>query len=86
MQNIFKNNDINQNINQNTAELKVIEYINKYLQELQRHFDISDRKMRYILYKIYKDSSLVNKFIKSVKNKFSVAIIKYVKKRNRKWN
>lgn len=36
-------------------EKKVREYIAKYLKELQRHFDVPDRKMRLIVYKIYKD-------------------------------
>ena len=36
-------------------EKKVREYIAKYLKELQRHFDVPDRKMRLIIYKIYKD-------------------------------
>ena len=42
---------------QNSDEKKVREYINKYIKELQRHFDMSDRKMRIILYKVYKDLS-----------------------------
>jgi hypothetical protein len=46
-----------QKLNQTESpdEKKVREYIAKYLKELQRHFDVSDRKMRLIVYKIYKD-------------------------------
>lgn len=45
-------------------ELRVKEYINKYIKELQRHFDMSDRKMREILYVVYKELSPYN-FIKT---------------------
>ena len=37
-------------------ELKVKEYINNYIKELQRHFDVSDKRMRAIIYSVYKDS------------------------------
>jgi len=42
-------------------ELKVKTYINNYLEELKRHFDMSDKKMRYIIYKIYKERSPIYK-------------------------
>ena len=43
-----------QKLNQTESpdEKKVREYIAKYLKELQRHFDVPDRKMRLIVYKI----------------------------------
>ena len=53
--------------NVNPDEIKVKEYMGKYIKELQRHFNLSDRKMRIILYKVYKDLSPFNflkKFIK----------------------
>lgn len=61
----------------NSIEPKVKEYLYKYLKELQRHFDISDRKMRIILYRIYKDTSNFNLFIKFIKKKLSVLKSKY---------
>jgi len=48
---------------QNFEELKVQEYIKKYVQELQRHFDMSDNKIRVILYRVYKELAPIN-FIK----------------------
>jgi len=48
---------------QNFEELKVQEYIKKYVKELQRHFDMSDKKIRIILYRVYKELSPIN-FIK----------------------
>ena len=42
-------------------EIKVKEYINNYLNELKRHFDMPDNKMRSILYNIYKDKSSISK-------------------------
>ncbi len=44
-------------------ERKVKEYINRYLKELQRHFDMSDSRIRTIIFSIYKDLSPYN-FIK----------------------
>jgi len=48
---------------ENFEELKVQEYIKKYVQELQRHFDMSDNKIRVILYRVYKELAPIN-FIK----------------------
>ena len=42
-------------------EIKDKEYINNYLNELKRHFDMPDKKMRSILYNIYKDTSSISK-------------------------
>ena len=47
-------------LEQECNEIKVKEYINKYIKELQRHFDVSDKKMRLILFKVYKDLSPLN--------------------------
>lgn len=44
-------------------ERKVKEYINRYLKELQRHFDMSDSRIRTIIFSIYQDLSPYN-FIK----------------------
>ncbi len=56
----------------NLEDLKVKEYMDKYIKELQRHFDMSDNRMRIILYKIYKELSPFG-FIKTFfKNQISV--------------
>ena len=48
----------------NFEEIKVQEYIKKYVQELQRHFDMPNKQIRTILYRVYKDLSPAN-FIKT---------------------
>ncbi len=48
---------------ENFEEMKVQEYIKKYVRELQRHFDMSDNKIRVILYRVYKELAPIN-FIK----------------------
>ena len=40
MQKFFDKN----NLEETYKELRVKEYINKYIKELQRHFDMSDKK------------------------------------------
>ena len=50
----------NNTLKDNYKELRVKEYMKKYIKELQRHFDVSDKKMRLILYKVYKDLSPLN--------------------------
>lgn len=66
-------------------EIKVKEYISKYIDELQRHFDLPDYKMREIVYKVYKDLSPF-KFLKDfIKNAINMIKSEYniiVKKRN----
>ncbi len=42
-------------VQENSQEIKVKEYINKYIKELQRHFEVPDKKMRLLLYEVYKD-------------------------------
>lgn len=61
MQKFFNHN---KTLEETYKENRVKEYINKYIKELQRHFDMSDRKMRLILYKVYKELSPLN-FIKT---------------------
>lgn len=56
--------DKNKTLEETYKEKRVKEYINKYIKELQRHFDMSDYKMRLILYKVYKELSPFN-FIKT---------------------
>lgn len=69
MQSFFKENKSAFEIQQ---DKKAQEYINKYLKEVQRHFDMSDRRMRFIIYKIYKELS-PSYFIKVfVKNKLDM--------------
>ena len=50
----------NKTLDETYKELRVKEYIKKYIKELQRHFDMSDKKMRLILFKVYKDLSPLN--------------------------
>ena len=50
----------NKTLEETYKELRVKEYIKKYIKELQRHFDVSDKKMRLILFKVYKDLSPLN--------------------------
>ena len=50
----------NKTLDETYKELRVKEYIKKYIKELQRHFDVSDKKMRLILFKVYKDLSPLN--------------------------
>ena len=79
MQNLFrryKNPD-------NYTEIKAKEYIYKYMKELQRHFDLSDNKMRNILYKIYQDTGKLSLLIKFMKKKLSVLKSKYIHKKRK---
>lgn len=65
--------DKNKSLEESYKETRVKEYINKYIKELQRHFDISDIKMRSIIYKVYKDLSpfnLIKSWIYMVKSKY----------------
>lgn len=72
----------NKTLEQTYKEKRVKEYINKYIKELQRHFDVSDNKMRLILYKVYKELSpfsfiktwiymLKSKYIEKLKERFN---------------
>lgn len=52
-------------------EIKVQEYIKKYVKELQRHFDMSDNKIRMVLYRVYKELapwSFIKKTVYMVKS------------------
>ena len=54
-------------------EIRVKEYIIRYIKELQRHFDMPDKKMREILYKVYKELSplsFIKSWISMVKSKY----------------
>ena len=64
-------------------EIKVKEYINNYLNELKRHFDLSDKKMRSILYNIYKDTNSISKIRSSVKKYMSMVKSFYIKQLKR---
>jgi len=67
---------------ENEKEIKIKEYMNNYIFELQRHFDLSDRKMRIILHKIYKEKSPLN----VIKNWFSMVKSCYQEKlKETKW-
>lgn len=41
----------------NPEDLKVKEYMDKYIKELQRHFDMPDKRMRNIIHEIYREFS-----------------------------
>jgi len=64
-------------------EIKVKEYINKYLNELQRHFDMPDKKMRLIIYDVYKDLSPLSKLSCFIKKHISMVKSFCVKKFNK---
>ena len=69
----MKNFFDNKTIEENYKEARVKEYINKYIKELQRHFDMSDKKMRSIIYKVYQDLSpfnLIKSWIYMIKSKY----------------
>ena len=62
----------NKTLEQVYNEAKVKEYMNKYIKELQRHFDVSDYDMRSIIFCIYKELSpfnFIKKWISMVKSK-----------------
>lgn len=77
MQNLFNKN---KTLEETFKEARIKEYINKYIQELQRHFDVSDKKMRSILYKVYQDLSPFN----LIKNWIYMLKSKYIKRINLK--
>ena len=66
----------NKTLEETYKELRVKEYIKKYIKELQRHFDMSDKKMRLILLSVYKDLSPLN----IIKNWIYMIKSKYVEK------
>ncbi|MBQ8848200.1 MAG: hypothetical protein IJ003_04575 [Candidatus Gastranaerophilales bacterium] len=63
---------------ENLEEIKIREYIYKYIKELQRHFDMSDKKMRLILYQVYKD--LTPSFLKDFMKKICSMIKSFYRK------
>ena len=68
----------------NLEDLKVKEYMDKYIKELQRNFDVPDRRMRLILYKIYKEFSPYNFFKNFLKNQLDMIKSLYSQKFNLK--
>ena len=76
--------DKNKSLEESYKELRVKEYINKYIKELQRHFDMSDKKMRLILYKVYKELGPLN-FIKSWIYMLKSKCIEKIKSEGNKW-
>ena len=74
MKNFFNKNKAPEEI---YKEIRVKEYINKYIKELQRHFDVSDKRMRSIIYKVYQDLSpfnLIKSWIYMIKSKYTKRI------------
>ncbi len=53
-------------------ETKIKNYITNYLLELQRHFDMSDKMMRIILYKVYREKRPISKIKKFIKKYMSM--------------
>ena len=64
----------------NEKDLKVIEYLKNYIRELQRHFDMSDRKMRIIILKVYRDMHPFSILKKIIKN--PISMISFNKNKN----
>lgn len=54
------------NPEENHTDKRVKEYISCYLKELQRHFDITDKKMRTLIYQIYQELKPLNFFKKNI--------------------
>ena len=44
-----------QNLEETFTDYKIKDYLNKYLKELQRHFNITDKKMKKLLLDVYHD-------------------------------
>ena len=44
-----------QNLEEIYTDYKIKDYLNRYLKELQRHFNISDRRMKFLLLEVYRD-------------------------------
>ena len=63
----------NKTLDETYKELRVKEYIKKYIKELQRHFDMPDKKMCLIIYKVYQDLrplNLIKTWIYMLKSKY----------------
>jgi len=71
MQNFFRN-FMNKNEEKIFEELKIKEYILRYIKELQRHFDLPDSRLKAVIGSIYRDFSFLNKAKTMMKNKFEV--------------
>ncbi len=65
-------------------DLKVKEYMDKYIKELQRHFDVSDKRMRTILYQVYQEFSPYNFLKNFLKNQITMIKSLYNQKFNLK--
>lgn len=62
---------------ENEKDIKVKEYINKYVKELQRHFEVPDKHMRFLLKEVYKDlapQSLINNLISMIKSFYNTKL------------
>ena len=61
----------------NFEDVKIKEYINKYVKELQRHFDIEDKRMQILLKEVYqefKPKTIFDDLISMVKSFYSLKI------------
>ena len=68
----------------NLEDLKVKEYMDKYIKELQRHFDVSDKRMRTILHQVYQEFSPYNFLKNFLKNQITMIKSLYNQKFNLK--
>ena len=44
-----------QNLEEVYTNYKIKDYLNRYLKELQRHFNVSDKRMKLLLLEVYRD-------------------------------
>lgn len=61
----------------NPDDIKIKEYINKYVKELQRHFEVSPKHMRTLFKEVYKElepKSFIDNLISMVKSFYSLKI------------
>lgn len=47
-------------VKETQEEIKIKEYLNKYVKELQRHFEVPPKRMRFLLYEVYKELKPAN--------------------------
>ena len=71
-----------QNLEEAYVDYKIKAYINRYIKELQRHFDVSDKKIRILLYQVYRDLKpfdFIKKFLYTIEHmkKFLTKEIKW---------
>jgi len=61
----------------NPKDIKIKEYISKYIKELQRHFEVSDKHMRTLFKEVYHElepKSFMDNLISMIKSFYSLKI------------